>query len=208
MLGYGCYTNSHFVLQMRTTTLPEVDQLMTMNTDALALLGNTMCELSMRRRDAIKPHLNKDYSSLSASHVPITTYLFGDNLQTQLNDIRASNKISKATVPQRFDKPRRYGRSGTWEGIFYPTAGSGSTPPPQIKLSSKEAPDTRTPTELMTALEESNGNPLENLQVSNLGKDLPLIVEYFTKRADCFKTGQLTHKLCAWRKITSYFGFC
>ena len=42
------------------------------------------------------------------------TYLLGDNLQTQLNDIRASNKISKATVPQRFDKPRPYGRSGTW----------------------------------------------------------------------------------------------
>ena len=55
----------------------------------------------------------------------------------------------------------------------------------------------------MTAPEESNGNPLENLQVNNLGKDLPLIVEYFTKRADCFKAGQLTHKLCAWRKITS-----
>ena len=44
---------------------------------------------------------------------------------------------------------------------------------------------------------------MENLHVSNLGKDLPLIVEYFTKRADCFKAGQLTHKLCAWRKITS-----
>ena len=102
------------LLQMRTTALPEVDQLITMNTDALALLGHTMCEMSMRRRDAIKPHLNKDYSSLCASHVPITTYLFGDNLQTQLNDIRASNKISKATVPQRSDKPRPYGRSGTW----------------------------------------------------------------------------------------------
>ena len=76
-------------------------------------------------------------------------------------------------------------------------------PSPQIKLSSKEAPDTRTPTEPITAPEESNGNPLENLQVSNLGKDLPLIVKYFTKRADCFKAGQLTHKLCAWRKITS-----
>ena len=102
------------LLQMRTTTLPEVDQLITMNTYALALLGHTMCELSMRRRDAIKPHLHKDYSSLCASHVPITTYLFSDNLQTQLNDIRASNKISKATVPQRSDKPRPYGRSGTW----------------------------------------------------------------------------------------------
>ena len=128
------------LLQMRTTTLPEVDQLITMNTDALALLGHTMYELSMRRRDAIKPHLHKDYSSLCAPHVAITTYLFGDNLQTQLNDIRASNKISKATVPQRSDKPRPYGRVGVTiipvlmenqvEGIFYPVAGSGSTIPP------------------------------------------------------------------------------
>ena len=98
------------LLQMRNATSPDVDQLITMNTDALALLGHTMCELSMRRRDAIRPNLNKDYSSLCASHVPVTTYLFGDNLQTQLNDIRASNKISKAAVPQRFDKARPYGR--------------------------------------------------------------------------------------------------
>ena len=98
------------LLQMRNAASPDVDQLITMNTDALALLGHTMCELSMRRREAIRPNLNKDYSSLCASHVPVTTYLFGDNLQTQLNDIRASNKISKAAVPQRFDKARPYGR--------------------------------------------------------------------------------------------------
>ena len=58
---------------MRNAALPDVHQLMTMNTDALALLGHTMCELSMRRRDAIRPNLNKDYSSLCASHVPVTT---------------------------------------------------------------------------------------------------------------------------------------
>ncbi|XP_046863117.1 uncharacterized protein LOC124456835 [Xenia sp. Carnegie-2017] len=98
------------LLQIRSKESPDVDKLITMNTDALALLGHTMCELSMRRRDAIRPNLSKDYSSLCASHVPVTTYSFGDNLQTQLNDIRASNKISKATVPQRFDKVRQYGR--------------------------------------------------------------------------------------------------
>ena len=92
------------LLQMRNAALPDVDQLITMNIDALALLGHTKCELSMRRRDAIRPNLNKDYSSLCASHV--ATYLFGE---TQLNDIRASNKISKAAVPQRFDKARPYG---------------------------------------------------------------------------------------------------
>lgn len=102
------------LLQMRNTDSPEVEQIITMNTDALALLGHTMCELSTRRRDAIKPNLHKDYSSLCASHVPVTTHLFGDNLQTQLNDIRASNKISKATVPQRFEKTRPYSRPHTW----------------------------------------------------------------------------------------------
>ncbi|KAK2558945.1 hypothetical protein P5673_018570 [Acropora cervicornis] len=94
---------------MRNAASPDADQLITMNTDALALLGHTMCELSMHRRDAIRPNLNKDYSSLCDSHVPVTTYLFGDNLETQLNDIGASNKISKAAVPQTFDKARPYG---------------------------------------------------------------------------------------------------
>ena len=75
------------LLQMRNAALPDVDQLITMNIDALALLGHTKCELSMRQRDAIRPNLNKDYSSLCASHVPVTTYLFAHNLQPQLNDI-------------------------------------------------------------------------------------------------------------------------
>ena len=57
------------LLQMRNAASPDVDQLFSINTDALALLGHTMCELSMRRRAAIRPYLNKDYSSLCASHV-------------------------------------------------------------------------------------------------------------------------------------------
>ena len=61
--------------------LPGVDQLVTINTDALALLGHTMYELSLRRRHA-KPHSHKDYASLCASHVPVTTSLFGEDLQS------------------------------------------------------------------------------------------------------------------------------
>ena len=69
------------LLQMRNTASPDVDQLTTMDTDALELLGHTMCELSMRRRDAIRPNLNKDYSSPCASHVPVTTYLLQNTTQ-------------------------------------------------------------------------------------------------------------------------------
>ena len=83
------------LLKMRNdTSVQDIDQLVTMNTDALALLSHTMCELSIRRREAIRPHLHKDYASLCASHVPVTTELFGDDLQSRLNNIRASNKIS------------------------------------------------------------------------------------------------------------------
>lgn len=55
----------------------------------------------------------------------------------------------------------------------------------------------------MTINKEVNRTVLENLQVSNLEKELPLLVEYFTKRVDCFQAGQLSHKLCEWRKLTS-----
>ena len=106
------------LVQMRAKQLPDVDKLVKLNTDALALLGHISCELSMRRRDAIKPNLHKDYSSLCASHVPVTSFLFGDNLQTRLKDIRASNKISKTTIPEIFNHAKGRGRSSaSWSNI-------------------------------------------------------------------------------------------
>ena len=64
------------LLQMRNAASPDIDQLITMNTDAFVLLGHTMCELCISRRDAIRSNLSKDYSNLCASNVPTTTYLF------------------------------------------------------------------------------------------------------------------------------------
>ena len=71
------------------------------------------------------------------------------------------------------------------------------------KFSSQEEPDPKTPTEPITTNEETSGNLLDNLQFSNLEHNLSSPVEYFIKRADCFRAGQLAHKLCEWRKITS-----
>ena len=51
----------------------DVESIIRMNTDALALLGHISFEISQRRRDVIRPTLNKDYSTLCASHVAITT---------------------------------------------------------------------------------------------------------------------------------------
>ena len=79
----------------------DIQKLIKMNTDAVALLGHAHVDLSHRRREAIKPHLNKDYAGLCASHVPVTALLFGNDLQTQLNNIRASNRVSTTSVGNR-----------------------------------------------------------------------------------------------------------
>lgn len=88
---------------------PDIEGIIRMNTDSIALLGHISFELSQRRRDAIRPTLNKDYQTLCASHVPVTAMLFGDELQTQLNHIRASNKISStASTSSSQDVNRRH----------------------------------------------------------------------------------------------------
>ena len=66
--------------------------------DALALSGHMQYELSMKRRDAIRPSLNKDYTGLCSQNVPVTSLLFGDDLQQQLNTIKVSNKITQASA--------------------------------------------------------------------------------------------------------------
>ena len=93
------------LLEMKNSKQPKSDsdiqKLIKMNTDAVALLGHAHVDLSHRRREAIKPHLNKDYAGLCASHVPVTALLFGNDLQTQLNNIRASNRVSTTAVGNR-----------------------------------------------------------------------------------------------------------
>jgi hypothetical protein len=74
---------------------------------------------------------------------------------------------------------------------------------PKNNFPSQEAPNSQAPAEQITATKEITGKVLENLQVSNLEKDLPLVVEYLNNRADSFQAGQIVHKLCEWRKITS-----
>ena len=71
------------------------------------------------------------------------------------------------------------------------------SPPKDLDISSQS------PTTTITPNKEVNKQILENLQVNNLEKDLPLLISYLTKRVDRFQAGQLSHKLCEWRKLNS-----
>ena len=75
-----------------------MNEVLTLQVDALALLGHTNYDLSLRRLEMMKPSLNKEYASLCSSQTSVTSMLFGDELQSQLNAIRASNRISQTAT--------------------------------------------------------------------------------------------------------------
>ena len=80
-----------------------------MTTDAIALLGHVSFELSQLHREDIKPYLHKNYGDLCSANVPVTEHLFGDELQTQLNHIRNTNKISNTTSTSNHSRSTYYG---------------------------------------------------------------------------------------------------
>ncbi|CAB3990622.1 Hypothetical predicted protein [Paramuricea clavata] len=77
----------------------KIDDLVRMNTDAVALVSHASHELAQKRREIIRPHLHRDYIELCSQEVPVTSLLFGDDLQTELTRIRATNKIGNTTNP-------------------------------------------------------------------------------------------------------------
>jgi len=57
-------------------------------TEPLKLLGSAIFEIVQLRREDIKPQLNKEYGDLCSPNVPVTEWLFGDDVQTKLTHIR------------------------------------------------------------------------------------------------------------------------
>jgi hypothetical protein len=100
-VAYITLKSTERLLKSRTdhANLP-IDDLVKVNADAIALMGHMSFALAQMRRDNIKPFLHKDYAGLCSPDVPITRFLFGDDLQAELTRIRASNKIGNTTNPR------------------------------------------------------------------------------------------------------------
>ena len=91
----------------------DMNGLLGLQIDALALLGHANYDISLRRREGIKPTLNREYGTLCSSQIPVSSFLFGDDLRAQLNAIRASNclghtatKSSQGTSNQNMRRQR------------------------------------------------------------------------------------------------------
>ena len=91
--------------------------------DALTLLGNSVFEFSMKRREMLKSEVAPGFKSLCRESQPITTMLFGDELPQSIRDISQVKRMAAKSVnsskrksygqqlSQPFNKRRNYGES-------------------------------------------------------------------------------------------------
>ena len=98
------------------------------HTAVLLLSANR--DLNLKRRDLIRPDLNKQYAALCNPSTTVSTFLFGDDLNKEVEELTKSNKLSsKVTPKQRFEPykvPAGRGTRGRGRFSNYPGRGRDS----------------------------------------------------------------------------------
>ncbi len=64
----------------------------------VALIGAASQELHVKRRDQIRPDLNTQFRQLCSPQVPVTSFLFGDDLPKTIKDISETNRVGVKVV--------------------------------------------------------------------------------------------------------------
>lgn len=64
-------------------------------THAVVLLMSANRQFNLSRRELLRPHLNKNYQALCNPSAPITKYLFGDDLNKQVDELTKANRIGQ-----------------------------------------------------------------------------------------------------------------
>ena len=83
--------------------------------DGLVLLVSAAKELNLRRRELIKPAINRDYAHLCSASTVVTDELFGADVSQQVKDITELNRVSQRLQGRRPRGGRR-GRFGSRRG--------------------------------------------------------------------------------------------
>ena len=103
----------------------DVSQFVDLGMDALAVLGHGHRQLCLHRRELIKPHLSRQYVHLCSPSVPFTNQLFGSDVDTLIENITNTNKVSNKIVRnnkfQGQGRARGRGRGGRY--LNYRTRG-------------------------------------------------------------------------------------
>jgi len=62
-------------------------------TDALVMMGHVNYDLSLVRRDRMRPNLSSDYQDLCNNDNQVTTLLFGDDIHKEMKECKESKKL-------------------------------------------------------------------------------------------------------------------
>ena len=100
--------------------------------DSIVFNCQALRELNQRRKELLKPSINKNFAHLCSASIPVTDELFGSDLSKQIKDLSETNKISNQIRSRgqgrgRGRAPRRssfLGR-GAHRGSFNPNRGRG-----------------------------------------------------------------------------------
>ena len=76
-----------------STSKSDVSEFLQLSLDSLALMGRSINEVNMKRRELIKPDLNDQFKQLCGSQTPVTKLLFGDDLPKSVKEISETNKV-------------------------------------------------------------------------------------------------------------------
>lgn len=76
--------------------------------DAVAMLCNANYELNCLRKDYFKPEMNTRFTHLCKPSVPVTTWLFGDNLSSQVKELNEEQKTTTGMMRKQRLPSRRF----------------------------------------------------------------------------------------------------
>ena len=106
-------------------------EMLTSLTHAVVLSLSANRQFNLSRRELLRPHLNKNYQALCNPLVIITTNLFGDDLNKQVDDSTKANKIGLKVQSSGKPKYHPYGRGSRARGRYrqnYVGRGRSTTP--------------------------------------------------------------------------------
>ena len=88
------------VLQLISTTKnAELQPILKSLMDSAMSVGQAMKEINVNRKTDLKASLLPEYVGLASANLPVTEYLFGDNLEASLKLLKSTSKIVKSTAP-------------------------------------------------------------------------------------------------------------
>ena len=90
--------------------------------DTFKIMQMAFSDLSQRRRDFLKPEMAKEFKTLCSVDNPVTSKLFGDDLDRQIKEITDARRVSKKVVQNYGDRNRRYSPYDRYKST-YPRSG-------------------------------------------------------------------------------------